>query len=483
MKRILALVCLLALCLPLCACSSGLAPSETVATEENKTVSQQKTEEKTKDDKITYPEGFSVGYAIADISMVPVPIYEGTAKTIHDPIMLTCTAVCDGENVALLMSADLKSIQRGITESSRKIITKKFGIPAENVIINATHTHNAHTAGGTTAELTRWSTLWYKQLEVVVEEALRDLAPAQAYVGVGHTESLTFVRRYLLANGKYQTNANSAANPVAHESEADNELRTLRFKREGKKDVLMVNYQTHYGGATGMYPDQLSADFITPFRDRAQKELDCLFVYHSGASGNLNFNSPIPGEKIYPDFIQAIDGFMKATNEALSKEEPANTGKIVTKEENYVATVFHDSDEVVKQAKEIDKVGSETEAGVALRNKYGLGSKRHINAIITRAGMDETQDIPLCAITFGDIAFTAFPYEMFDKNGKDCREASPYKMTFVCSLANGANGYIPTTEAFPHGSYEVVVCRYVQGTGEALVDKMVSLLNDCKNNA
>ena len=480
MKKIVALLCLLAMILPLCACSSGLATEEPGTAEETKTGAEKKTEEKKEKGEITYPEGFSVGYAIADISMVPVPIYEGTAKTIHDPIMLTCTAVCDGENVALLMSADLKGIQRSFTVSSRNLITKKFGIPAENIIINTTHSHNAHTAGGSTAELTRWATLWYKQLEIVVDEALRDLAPAEAYVGTSHTEGITFVRRYLLANGKYQTNANSGADPVAHESEADNELRTLRFKREGKKDVLMVNYQTHYGGATGMYPDQLSADFIHPFRQTAQKDLDCLFVYHSGASGNLNFNSPIAGERKYPTFIDAIDGFMLATNDALSKEEKVNTGKIVAKEENYVATVFHDSPEIVALAKKIDKLGSESEEGTALRNQNGLGSKRHINAIIIRAGMDETQEIPLCAITFGDIAFTAFPYEMFDKNGKDCREASPFKMTFICSLANGANGYIPTTEAFPHGSYEVVVCRYVQGTGEGLVDKMVSILNDCK---
>lgn len=97
--------------------------------------------------------------------------------------------------------------------------------------------------------------------------------------------------------------------------------------------------------------------------------------------------------------------------------------------------------------------------------------------------MGETEDVKLSCVTFGDIAFTAFPYEMFDKNGKDCRKDSPFKMTFVCSLTNGGHGYIPTKEAFPHGSYEVYVTRYVQGTGEALVDKMVSLLNDCKNKA
>jgi len=485
MKKIVAILCLLAVVLPLCACASPSLESEQIKpAQETKPASEKKTEATPKNEKFKVPddlpEGFTVGFGRGDISMTPLPIYEGTAETIHDPIMLTCTAVSDGENVALLMSADLKSIQRGLTVQTRNKITKDFGIPGEFVIINTTHSHNAHTAGGTTAELTRWTKIWYEQVKIVVGEALRDLAPAEAYIGVSHTEGITFVRRYLLANGKYQTNPSASNNPVAHESEADNELRTLRFKREGKKDVLLVNYQNHYGGATGMYPNQLSADFIAPFRETAEKELDCHFAYHSGASGNLNFNSLIPGERKYPTFIEAIDGFMIATHDALSKEEKANTGKIVAIEGNYTATVFHDSPEIVEIAKKIDKLGSETTEGTALRNQHGLGSKRHINAIITRAGMDATQDIPLCAVTFGDIAFTAFPYEMFDKNGKDCREASPFKMTFICSLANGSNGYIPTTEAFPHGSYEVVVCRYVQGTGEGLADKMVEILNSCK---
>ncbi|MBQ3075432.1 MAG: hypothetical protein IJC26_05130 [Clostridia bacterium] len=481
MKRMIALICLLAICLPLCACSSGLTLPET-DTEPKKPATQKKTEEELDEDPIVYPEGFSVGYSIADISYVPLPIYEGTAETVHDPLMLTCTAVCDGENVGLLMSADLKGINVALATKSRDMIEKEFGIPAENIIINTTHTHNAHTAGGNSADEARWTSIWYNQLKFVVDDALRDLAPAKAYGGVSHTDGITFVRRYLLKNGKYQTNP-SAGTAAAHESVADNELRTLRFEREGTKDVLMVNYQTHYGGATGMYKNQLSADFIAPFRDTAEAELDCYFVYHSGASGNLNFNSVIPGERKYPDFIKAIDGFMIATRDALAKEEQLNTGKIVAMEDKYVATVKHDSEERVAQAKEVKAAGVETPKGIALIKQYGFGSKREVNAIITRSGMAETNDIGLNAVTFGDIAFTAFPYEMFDKNGKDCREASPFQMTFICSLANGGHGYIPTTEAFPHNGYEVYVCRYVQGTGEALVDKMLSILNDCKNKA
>ena len=373
MKKLIALVLALGMLLPLCACSTTLTLPE-AEDEPKKTASKKETEDESEDDPILYPDTFSVGYSIADISYVPLPIYEGTAESVHDPLMLTCTAVCDGENAALLMSADLKGINVTLATNSRKMIEREFGIPAENIIINTTHSHNAHTAGGDSSDEARWTSIWYEQLKFVVEDALRDLTPAEAYVGTAHTDGITFVRRYLLKNGKYQTNP-SEGTAAAHESVADNELRTLRFEREGTKDVLMVNYQTHYGGATSMYKNQLSADFIAPFRERAEKELDCYFVYHSGASGNLNFKSVIPGERKYPDFIQAIDGFMSATNAALAKEQKVNTGKIVAMEDNYVATVLHDSPERVAQAKECRTAGVETPQGQALIKKYGFASK------------------------------------------------------------------------------------------------------------
>ena len=375
MKKIVALICLLAMLLPLCACSTGLATEET-ATAENATA-EKKTEEK-KDDKkeITYPDTFAVGYAIGDISgQCPLPIYDGTAESIHDPLMLTCTAMSDGEgNVALVMSADLKGMQESVFNRSCSIIKKEFGIPAENVIIGCTHTHNAPTVGGSSAEMTRWLANYYKQLPIIVENALLDLAEVEdVYIGKGHTEGITFVRRYLLENGKYQTNP--SGNVVAHESQADPELRTIRWDRKDKKDVLMVNYQTHYGGATGMYRNQLSADFILPFRTAAEKKYDCLFAYQQGAGGDVNFNSLIPGERKYGNFIDAIDGFILATDEALASEEKAEVGTIRGAKMDSVATVYHDSPEMVEAAKKISKMKEGSAEMQALKSQHGIGSE------------------------------------------------------------------------------------------------------------
>ncbi len=484
MKKLISLICLLAMVFPLCACSSSLAPQEpktenaTATAEETK-----KTEEKKDEDKIVYPKGFAVGYAIGDITTTPIPMYNATAETVHDPLNLTCIAISDGEgNVALVMTADLKGMNRSIFERSTAIIEKEFGIPADNVMISCTHTHSAPTVG-TSSEFTRFLTKYYKQLSAIVEEALRDLDEIDScYTGKGTAQSIAFVRRYLQPDGNYITHGNKSS--VKHETDADPELRTIRFDRKNKKDVLMVNFQTHYGGATSMYPAQVSADFIAPFRDAAEEELDCLFAYYSGAGGNINFNSPIPGEKIYATFLDTIPEFMRATNMALDAEKKAEVGTIRSASAWHTQAIRKDSPERVAQAKEVQSAGRDTAAGKSLIAKYGFANKYEPASVVSRnTSYGETMDVPLSAIAFGEIAFTAFPYEMFDTNGKECRDASPYDMTFVLSLAGGGYGYIPSAFAYPHGGYEVSICRFTEGCGEAFVSTMLNLLNQCKTGA
>ena len=478
MKKLIALLCLLGVCLPLCACGAG-----TLAITETETAPETASGEK-ETGPIEYPDAFAVGYSIGDITCTtPLTMYNGVADRVHDPLMLTVTAFSDGEgNVALVMSADLKGMHRPVFERTTKIIEEKFGIPAENVILSCTHTHSAPTVGESSAEVTRWAPIYYKTFPAIVEEALRDLDVVEnAFIGKADAEGISFVRRYLLADGTYKMNPSSADKPVAHESIADPELRTIRFDRKNKKDVLMVNYQTHYGGATNKYPLQLSADFVEPFRKQAQKKWDCLFAYQSGAGGDVNFNSLIPGERIYSDYEAAIEGFMIATEKALNTEEKAELGTIKTAAGWCTATVKKDSKERISHARSCAAL-EEGEQLTRLLKEYGFSTKYEPNMVIKRnTQMGDTEDVPLSCITFGDIAFAAFPYEMFHENGKQCRDASPFKMTFINSLAGGGYGYIPTKEAFPHGGYEVGICRYTEGCGELFVDYMTDLLNGCKS--
>ncbi|MBR5295153.1 MAG: hypothetical protein IKU24_01025, partial [Clostridia bacterium] len=257
MKKIIVLFLLLALCLPLfagCASSleSGLEEIGT-KTEEQKEPEEQETGE------IVYPDTFAVGYATIDISGTPsegapLDYYGGKATGIHDPLLLTCVALWDGEEVALVMTADLKKMYGNtlfntsdVAGKSLDIIKNKFKIPAENVILSCTHSHSAPDAGENHASNLRWQQYYYKQLPVVVENALRDLDVLDgAYTGKSiMEEGITFVRRYYLESGKVKMSPAESDKPVSHESEADPELRTIRFDRKNKKDVLLVNFQTH----------------------------------------------------------------------------------------------------------------------------------------------------------------------------------------------------------------------------------------------
>ena len=474
MKKIIAVLCLLSLCLPLCACASSLATEEVITEtkEEIKTV-EEKEEEK---GDIVYPDSFAMGYAAGDITgSLPIPIFEDEGTSVADPLMLTCTAVWDGKTAALLMSADLRSMGESVAKSSGKMIEKQFGIPAENVIINCTHTHEAPHAGSGGDSGVRWLANYYKQLPIIVEKALRDLDVVEGiYTGKSYTEKLCFVRRYLMPDGTYRTNPGSTA--VAHETEADPELNTLRIDRKNNKDILMVNYQTHYVGGIG--EGKVSADFVGPFRAAAEKEFDCHFVYHQGGGANINFNSAIPGERIYFSHTEASKGFMITTRDALAKEEKVDTGKIISTSSLYPGKVGQDTPERIAQAQEIMSYPESSAEYLAALGKYGMEA-REAEGINRRSKKGEIVDVNFTAISFGDIGFASAPYEMFDTNGKEVRDGSPFKMTFVLSYTNGGFGYVPSALAWPNKGYEVYITWFAQGSAEEFSGEMVRLLNLC----
>ncbi|MBE6712724.1 MAG: hypothetical protein E7580_04280 [Ruminococcaceae bacterium] len=493
MKRMIALLCVLALCLPFASCASDLeqaAPQATAAQEESKTSVKQesgkKPAQKVENFKIPdeLPQGFSVGYGRADITPEPgLPIYNGTGNSTHDPLMFTCTAISDGEgSVALLCSLDIKNITVEFSKDITDRIQKEFNVPADRVVLNVTHSHSTPNSSFNSTAALKWKVLMLNQAVVAINTALRDLDPVEgAYVGSGYTEGITFVRRYLLADGTYQTNAPQSSNPVAHESDADCQMRTIRIDRKNKKDVLMVNYQTHYGSATSMYKNQYSADFIHVFREEAEKKWDCHFVYHSGASGNLNFNSAIPGERKYSTFVDATKlGLIPTAESCLAGEEQVAIGPLRFASNWYKAPVYQDSPEAIEKAQTVNKQAEGSEAYAKALAENGFTSSRQIEGILRRASLGETLDVPFYAISFGDIGFVTAPYEMFDTNGVQVREGSPFKMTFVCSYSNGGFGYVPSALAFPHGAYEVFISRFCETTGDDFAVEMVRLLKECK---
>jgi hypothetical protein len=75
-----------------------------------------------------------------------------------------------------------------------------------------------------------------------------------------------------------------------------------------------------------------------------------------------------------------------------------------------------------------------------------------------------------------DAAVVTLPHEVFVEIGLDIKKRSPFRHTFILTISNEVDCYVPTKKAFGEGSYEVTNSPYKPGIGEALADEAVRLL-------
>ncbi len=453
MRRIVALVMAIWLLLSLVSCASSLAVSETA---QDTTQKGEKTEEKTEETEaekgpIILPEGFSVGFARKVINPESgtglggfANGYSRLSTVVQDDLMLTCTAFSDGEQVFLFYCYDISYVTNTLVDSVTARLEGLFDgitIPPENVMINTTHTHAAPAlSDSNTPGIGIYLKKLYPAFYQVAEDALRDLSPATAEMGVTHTKNLNYVRRYVTPDGKtYLGNWPDFMDSTEgrHETEPDNTMQLLRFRREAGKDVVLCNWQCHpcspgIGTANGT---KVSSDWIGPMRKQVEKTEDVHFAFFQGAAGNLASNTRIQGEQDNKDYVAKGRKLAEAVSGGLGNMKQVETGRLAAKRIEYPLT------------RRPDKGGT-------------------------------TDTFYLSAFSLGEIAFATAPYEMHDTNGVQVKEDSPFEMTFLCAYTSGMFSYIPASFAFEMGGYEVEKCYYEKGTGEILANRLITLLEE-----
>jgi len=133
-------------------------------------------------------------------------------------------------------------------------------------------------------------------------------------------------------------------------------------------------------------------------------------------------------------------------------------------------------------------------AHVEVKKYPTLHSVYHATSVVNKAKAGPTRELTIGAISIGDAVFTYHPYEMFDTNGVELRNGTegnenylpeeqmenPFAMTFVCTLANGHLGYVPSMLGYTNGGYSTDITYVAPGTGERLVGDYLELLHQLK---
>ncbi|MFN7924282.1 MAG: hypothetical protein U0Q16_29540 [Bryobacteraceae bacterium] len=214
-------------------------------------------------------------------------ITDRDAGPVNDPSYVKALALDDGATRAVVITIDVVALaeigrlDNGFMARIRAELERDPGIPARNVIANASHTHS----------IIRRDT--DKLTVQAVREAWRNLTPVRAGAGRGHEDRISENRRMYLKSGAQADMRRAYSMPrdqdVASTGPIDPEIGLLRFDRlDGKPLAVVYNFAAHpimavpNGGNTADYP---------AFASRAIEENlgdGVLAFFIQGCGGDIN---------------------------------------------------------------------------------------------------------------------------------------------------------------------------------------------------
>ncbi len=412
-----------------------------------------------------------------------------TGYSVLTAIMVTCVAISDGEQTALIFSNDLRNHSPQFIKKYIEEVVDETGVPAENILVSTTHNHSAPDVNfyQRRDEVTDWGDrIAFPAIRRAAKAAMEDLTPVEKVTGgKDHVETVTYVRRYFCADGIFRMNPGKSHNPTAHESEADTELRAIRFHRgEEKKDVVLTNFQVHAATALGASKGVICADFLHAFRQTAEARTKLLVCYLQGGCGNLNTYSRLDSEACNTDYDKVGRLIAEGMLRALENAEELNFDGFSVQKEYYTGIVNHTRDHLVEKARETLKYVDENKlTGKEATDYYysqGFCGRLDVGAVLSKSQMEKTAQIPLSTVCFGEVGMTFAPFEQFDQNCQQIRAASPFKETLTVGYTNFRHHYLPTAYGFMNGGYEAGQCYYIPGTGETVALEFLRMLKQAK---
>ena len=469
MKKLISLILALVMVLGLCACGGEAG------------------QEGGKDAAST--DGLQVGYAKINITPeYPVGMggFSDQEKRIHTGLVgyiyATCIAVTSGEETILLYTIDIGGMNEDRQKMFRPSITQATGIAEDKIFMGSTHTHNAPATSGYpnaeryVSDLTKW-------LVQVGTEAMADRSPATFYQTKANHEGMNFVRHYIMEDGTMVANSD-VSDPkkiVGHPMESDTLMTLLKFERadETKKDIIMVNWQTHPADTDGLGYYNIGPDFVGPLRDKLEKDTGAHVAYFSGAVGNQVPDSKWKEEAHGLEWNEYGEKLAELALPMLDNLQPVEGTQIKILHYTFQAEVDHSWDHMLAEANEVWNIYKSTDrkTGDAAGEKYGFSSSYQARAIRTRAEMGTHIPMEMNVFCIGSVGFTTGTYEMFSDNGIYVKTNSPFDATFMIC---GTSTYMPSDVTYTYRGYEQDTTYYARGTGEAFAEKYVELLNQIK---
>lgn len=387
------------------------------------------------------------------------------AKAVNDPLHARCLVLDDGTTKLAMVIVDSCMIPRELVLSSKEQAKKLTGIPPENILIAATHTHYAPTLVGVfqSEPSAEYNAYLAEKIADGIKKAHDALQPAKLGFGRGSDPTQLFNRRWKREQAlippdpfggttdQVQMNPGHQAKGLQSNGPTDPDICMLAVQNAKAEPIaLFSTYSLHYVGGN----PALSADYFGEYATRVQQLIapekkDFVAAMFNGTSGdvnNVNFDAPPrkvgPGEQIRIVAQSVAENSFKAY-----KQVAYGTPKLAARTREIQLNVRKPTAKDLAFAKDVLKDWD---------GKSNLvGSKAvYARETLLISKFPDAVHVTLQVLQVGDITIAAIPCETFTQIGLDIKKNSPFKNTFTISLANGYNGYLPTPEEHAKGGYE-----------------------------
>ena len=340
-------------------------------------------------------------------------------EKIEERIYSTCIAVKNEEKTILIYTLDVLAIRLALQERYRAAISKETGVPEENIFFGAIHSHNAPSP---------WFKVFLDPWELLLiraaKEAIADLAPAKFFAGKKEIKGMNFTRHYVTDKGERHsanTGIPEGAVLVGHATKSDPELTLLRFEREGKKDIVMVNWQAHCDSAYPIGYTSICPSWAGRLRDKLEEKTGVLAAYFTGTSGNQAQESRIESEKHNLKWFEYGEKMGEIAAEVLAENMvPVKGTEIRTLRTRMDAEPNFSDIHLYDHAVEAGRIRAAEgkEAAVAYCKAHGIYALGTANGIKARKenADDPEPFLELAAFCIGDVGFVTNTNEMIPLN-------------------------------------------------------------------
>jgi sugar phosphate isomerase/epimerase len=435
--------------------------------------------------------------------------YERLSTAVMNPLHAKAIVLRQQDQSAALVFCDLIGLSREVTSRARKQASEKTGIPPENILIVATHSHTGPLYSGALrkhfhdvavakhgsdpCEKVDYAGVLSEKIAQVIAQANAGTKPVRLQAAVAQQQGLSFNRRFHMKDGTVRFNP-GILNPdiVRAAGPIDPEVPFVFFRSTDGDNAIavMVNFALHLDTTGGTeyaadYPYYIEQSLRQTFGE------DFVLLFGTGTCGDINHIDVTKKDRLKTDYIGRTlaetvraqihlispatggQGLPPAQVRGLKTAAPDVSG-LAVRSEIVEAPLQHYSPEKIAWAREnIKKVGTNELSFLEQVEAY------KILDIETMPGKTLPLEVQVFRLS-RDVAVVGLPGEVFVDLGLAIKHASPFPVTLVIELCQDDPSYIPTKKAFAEGSYETVNSRIAPGGGEMMAEAAVRLLKETR---